>query len=164
MRKVVSLIGLLMLFGSFAIAQEAKTYENTKWGFSVLMPYSIQENPGPNGLGITIASANTQDTIAYMASVFPLAEEVLRTKTQDKILEDAVAGAVANVQGMLLSKRDISLSSYPGKQFVVLGEKFVVNCCIYVAKGRLYLAMVITVSGATLPLSIDAFHASFQIK
>src|SRR4051812_41880845 len=110
MRKPNRLWLPLLLLPALAFADESirgkaegpKPYSNATWGFSAVFPYAIKESAGENG-GVTLSSANAEDTIAYMISVFPLADEVLKRKSQDTILEDAVQGAVTNVKGTLLS-------------------------------------------------------------
>ena len=156
---------LALVLAAPALAEESvKTYSNVQWGFSASFPYTIKESPGENG-GITISAANPEDTIAYMLSVFPIADEVLRLKKQDKILEDAVKGAVDNVNGTLLSKSDIKIDGFPGKQFDIKSDQFVAKCRIYLVGKRMYLPMVIATPTLTLPLplSSEAFHASFKL-
>ncbi len=141
---------------------EHKKYENTKWGFSAIFPYAIKESDGENG-GITVSSANAEDTIAYMLSVFPLADEVLKRKAKDKILEDAVQGAVDNVKGTLLSKTVISIDGFPGRQFDIKSDQFIAKCRIYLVGNRMYLPMVIANPALKLPIESNDFHANFKL-
>ena len=163
MRKPNRLWLPLLLLPLLAAADEAKPYKNATWGFSAVFPYSVKESPGENG-GITISSSNAEDTIAYMISVFPLADEVLKRKGQDKILEDAVQGAVTNVKGTLLSKTNIKIDGFPGRQFDVKSEQFVAKCRIYLVGNRMYLPMVIAGPGLPLPIEASAFHAQFKLE
>ena len=95
-----------------ACALPAGPYSNTRWGFASTFPYSINEKSDP-GDGITVSAANDADTIAYMLSVFPISGATLARKGPDRALEDAVRGAVDNVHGALLSKRDITFAGFP---------------------------------------------------
>jgi hypothetical protein len=139
-----------------------KKYENATWNVGAIFPYEVKESPGENG-GITISAANAEDTIAYMLSIFPLADEVLKRKSQDKILEDAVQGAVDNVKGTLLSKTNIKINGYPGRQFDIKSDAFVAKCRIYLVKNRMYLPMVIAQPTLKLPIEADAFHNAFRL-
>jgi hypothetical protein len=143
-------------------AGATKKYENKEWNFSAIFPYTIKESPGENG-GLTVSAANPEDTIAYMLSVFPLADEVLKRKSQDKILEDAVQGAVDNVKGTLLSKSVISIDGYPGRQFDIKSDQFIAKCRIYLVKNRMYLPMVIANPSLKLPIESNDFHANFKL-
>jgi hypothetical protein len=156
---------LALVLAAPALADEStsvKPYSNATWGFSAIFPYAIKEQPGENG-GITISSANAEDTIAYMLSVFPIADEVLKVKAKDKILEDAVKGAVDNVKGTLLLKTNIQISGFPGKQFDIKSDQFVAKCRIYLVGNRMYLPMVIAAPSLNLPITAEAFHAAFKL-
>ncbi len=139
-----------------------KRYENKTWNFSAVFPYTIKESPGENG-GLTVSAANPEDTIAYMLSVFPLSDEVLKRKAKDKILEDAVQGAVDNVKGTLLSKSVISIDGFPGRQFDIKSDQFIAKCRIYLVGNRMYLPMVIANPTLKLPIESNDFHANFKL-
>lgn len=159
-----AVVALALLVAAPVIAQAPgiKKYENATWGVSAMFPYTAKESPGEAG-GITISAANPEDTIAYMLSIFPIADEVLKRKPKNKILEDAVQGAVDNVKGTLLSKSDIEIDGFPGKQFDIKSDQFIAKCRIYLVKNRMYLPMVIAQPTLKLPLEADAFHAAFKL-
>jgi hypothetical protein len=145
-----------------ACALPAGPYSNTRWGFASRFPYSINEKSGP-GEGITVSAANDADTIAYMLSVFPISGATLARKGPDRALEDAVRGAVDNVHGTLLSKRDITLAGFPGKQFEIVAKGMLAECRLYLVGERMYLPMVIAAHDVSLPMTVDAFHAAFTL-
>ncbi len=161
----------LLAFAAFlavaapALAQEPKPYTNKEWNFSAVFPYAVKEQPGPEGgQGITVASANAEDTIAYMISVFTISDDVLAKKPQGKILADAVEGANDNVKGKLLRSVDIKLGPYPGKAFDIQSDAFIATCRIYLVGNRMYLPMVIAKPELKLPISAPAVHDAFKVS
>ena len=136
-------------------------YVSQKWGFSTAFPYAVNERV--RGDKLTLSAPNSNDTSSYMVSVFSVSDGVLARKTPDKVLSDAVAGAVSNAHGELISVGDIVLDKFPGKAFVVRGDQFIARCRIYLVGTRVYLLMVIGLPYSSFPMDPEAFLTAFKL-
>jgi hypothetical protein len=170
MTKTIAFICLL-LASTAAYADETKPYTNETWGFTAEFPKAYPIKEAPNSFdGLTVSASSSNDSIAYMISTFTITNQALAQRTSDRILEDAVAGALSNVKGTLTYKSVISLHGYPGRAFNVKTDSFIAICRIYLIGNRVYLPMVIYVPNANdaalsvLPMTVEAFHQAFDVR
>ena len=91
--------------------------------------------------------------------------EFTEVSQPDDVLDSAVAGAVANAQGELLSQLVVDSDGVPGRhvRISVAGGAGVVEALIFYRDGHLYTAQASTKAGQSLSESIGRFLDSFAL-
>lgn len=78
----------------------------------------------------------------------------------------AIEGAVKNVNGKLLSEKDIKLGNVPGKEIKIdyANGVAVITVRLYLDNTRMYAMQTIALAGKENNLNAAKFHNSFEIK
>jgi hypothetical protein len=143
--------------------------------FAVLLPgtpvQNTQQTDSPAGpLDYFTYSLQTQAAAYFIAYVdFP--EVPNDDRGVKKILDGGRDGALATINGKLISETDISLKNIPGRALTVEGATELLKARIYLAGLRLYLVMIVAnknqlVSPATSSVydaSVERYLGSFKL-
>ncbi|RNC86290.1 MAG: hypothetical protein ED556_08325 [Winogradskyella sp.] len=120
----------------------------------------------------TAYPAAGDDNILYMSSFSEYPEsffpEGLKTQEQiDTVLEGAVNGAVTNVNGTLLSKKDIVFNGYPGRHFKIevdqAGSTYILTMWNILVDYRMYIVQTIALKGSEENDNFKKFLDSFEL-
>ncbi len=161
-------LGLLLIAGC---GKQAKweTFSSPIGGFSVLAPETPKEMKktvntavGPVDAYFFIAR---QRTAAYTAGYSDYPSSMVRNSNPDEILDNSRDGAVANIQGKLLSELIITLGRYPGREIKVETPdgKSTMRARIYLVNNRLYQLIVATTRENALSPDVTRFLDSFKL-
>jgi hypothetical protein len=146
-------------------------FSDRQGGFTVLMPGTPaskkQTHNSPLG-AIDIYSFTTsldEGNVTYLVtySDFPSAVVDL---PPELLLDSIRSGFAADRKIKLLNQQDISLGSYPGKEFKLeVSEKVAITHRAYLVKQRLYqvVAQTPVEKGSTLSADIEKFLSSFKL-
>src|SRR5882672_10519914 len=81
------------------------------------------------------------------------------------ILDGARDGAVANTQGKLLSEQIVEVSGHPGRELKIeaAGGKATIRARLFLAKNRLYQALVVTPADQSYAPGVNRFLESVKL-
>ena len=112
------------------------------------------------------ASAAKDDNLIYLACYidYPDSYKSFSADEMDVVLNSAVDGAVKNVQGKLLSKKNISKNGAPGKDFMIDFQdgSDIIHSQAYLVKNRMYLVETIYATANKGNKSDERFMNSFN--
>ena len=105
----------------------------------------------------------------YLASYSDYPDEIIELSDPNEILNGAQSGAVGNVNGQLVSSKDIDIASYPGKEIVFNIPKSkrippggIGKAQIYLVDNRLYQILSIE-GGSKVSAAANQFLDSFEL-
>ena len=112
-----------------------------------------------------------EEAAAYFIAYVDFPEVPNDDRGVKKILDGGRDGALATINGKLISETDISLKNIPGRALTVEGATELLKARIYLAGLRLYLVMIVAnknqlVSPATSSVyeaSVERYLGSFKL-
>lgn len=161
---------LLFCFScQFALADEWVETKSDKGKFTIQLPGKtshVVKDVGSIKLHIFFVSADMGNT-AYMVMYSNISETVLKNKTTDQILDDAVKGAVRSFKGKLSSEKSIVYAGSPGRDFVAAtktkGTTTTIKWRILLVKKRMYQIGCVGVGKKVPDEKVDKIRASFKL-
>lgn len=150
---------------------------NPTGAFSVNMPgqpqhktQDIYSNVGTLRLNIYSyqPSDSKKDNLVYMIMYSDYPKGSVTSDNQESLsvfFRNAVDGAVRNVNGALLSEKDIEIQGYPGKEIQIgyQGGVIIINMRQYLVKNRTYILQVMTPKEKQGNESATKFFESFKL-
>lgn len=111
---------------------------------------------------------STAGNNTYMAGYSDFPEALIKQVSVDKLLDGARDGAVANVNGKLISDTKIERDGNTGKEIVLEakapnGQEATAKAHYFLINNRLYQAMAIVPKGQTGGAEVDDYLKSFKI-
>ena len=170
MIKRSAFLFLLVLLVIGCSANQWKEYSSDEGKFKVDFP----GNPSLKTQKVNTAVGEIQVNmvllevrgVAYMASFNDYPSEFIKNSNEKDLLDGARDGAVANVQGKLLSEQIIELNNAPGREIRVESAdgKNTIVARIYLAGSRLYQVLVVTPKANGFDKNIKKFLDSFKFR
>ena len=115
--------------------------------FTVLLPGTpvkqLQQAGSPTGPVDYFAYTLQTEAHSYYVAFIDFPEVPNDARGIRKILDGARDGAIATINGTLVSEQDLSLKGMPGRAMTVEGPSQVLKARIYLAELRLYLLMIV---------------------
>jgi hypothetical protein len=151
--------------------EPARLFKSEEGGFSIVAPYALQEtsqsvNTEAGTIEVHMFIAE-QGQEAWLVGYSDYPEEIVQASDPEAILAGARDGAVANVNGQLVSDTEISLDGYPGREFSASvtqnGQDFVLRQRVFLVGNRLYQMVVIVPKGTESSTEVEDFLHSFQL-
>lgn len=146
-----------------------REFSSEEGAFSVLMPKNpsveVQTVDTPLGpIDIRLFSAELSD-IAFVVGYSDYPSAFVAQSNPVVVLNGARDGAVANVQGKLLSENVIFLDGYPGRELRIEGPDAELTAVsrIFLVNNRLYQAMVVVPVDQSSTNEISTFLESFAL-
>jgi hypothetical protein len=101
---------------------------------------------------------------AFLLTFSDYPDALLKKKTSSQILDDVVSGSVGD--GELVNKSEISMGTYPGREYTCKKSGLELKGTIYLVNGRLYQMIVAYPPNQTASLAKDrdAFLKSFKLQ
>jgi len=142
-----------------------KEFRSSEGAFSILLPGTPTEQistAGPIDFHFFVLE---QKDITYMVGYSDYPDTLVQERTPDVMLDGTRDGAVANVQGELLSELIISLNEYPGRELKIEshGGKVTTKTRIFMVGHRLYQVMVATRKEKAFSENVKRFLDSFKL-
>ena len=146
-----------------------KEFNSAEGAFSILMPKNpsletqmVNTPIGP--IEIQFFSAELADT-AYVVGYSDYPAAFVAQSNPVIMLDGARDGAVANVQGKLVSETVIFIGGYPGRELRIetLDGKFAAMSRIFLVNNRLYQVMVVMPADRTITDEIRTYLDSFAL-
>ena len=111
---------------------------------------------------------STDPNLVYMLSYTDYPTGTIHsdsTNTLESFFASSREGAIANVQGKLLSETIVNLSGYPGRELRINFKNglALIRCRNYLVKNRLYTIQIITLTENNFNNSINKFLESFKL-
>jgi hypothetical protein len=162
----------VLLAAAIALQAPGKPFVSQAGGFRATLPGTPKEQKqavdtaaGKIDINIFLHEDNDVAT-TVMYSDYP--EAMMKLADPDKVLEGGVDGAIKNTKGDLLSKRDISINGYPGKEFEAAmvapnGQKLIYRARIYLVNARLYQLIQAGPRDSLTPKQSQDFFKSFSL-
>ena len=100
---------------------------------------------------------------AFLVTFTDYPTKLTDSKTSEQILEDVVSGSVA--EGKLLRQIDLTIDSFPGKEYTARKEEFTLKGRVFLVKQRLYQLISVYPPNRADALSSDVeeFLRSFRL-
>lgn len=165
------------LFSEFATGQEKWFSYSTEY-FSIDFPKKpdtsfqvVKSEIGDLRMDVCMYEPVKDSDANYVYSVLTTTypDSVINSDKKD-LLEDffrnAVDGAVKNVQGKLLTEKEISLEGYPGRECRIDFQQglAVIKMRAFLVKNRMYIVQTITDPAKEMNPAAEQFHHSFRVK
>jgi hypothetical protein len=142
-----------------------KTYTYSPEGFSALFPSApdvSKRNIETDAGTVELRSYTSADgDVALMIGVCDYGSQAAG-KDPNALLQGAKNGALANANALLVSEKQIALSTYPGLQFDAESDQVRFTARIYIVGSTLYQAMVVTPLSSSYADTVH-FLDSFQL-
>jgi hypothetical protein len=170
MHSSSGLLLLVLSLPSGAAQSEWKQFTPKDGSFVVLFPGSpmeykktIKGSDGPVDVllfEVLVPPGDGKFLVGY--SEFP--EASIKPGTEDKRLDNARDGAVANSKGTLLRQKILLLDSYPGRELdIKIDAKTMVKVRLYAVKNRLYQLVVFGNDELIHSKEAEKFLTSFKL-
>jgi hypothetical protein len=176
MKALISLLFLTLMVTGLRKADE--WYLLQTHSFKILFPkkptasnQEIDSQIGKLTLHLNVyevPETESDDNHAYMTSETSYPDSSIdsdNTKLLGNIFANAIAGAVKNVSGKLLSEKVIALGKYPGREVRIDFQNglAVIKMRMYLVKHTTFMIETITDTEKQNNKSIDKFMDSFQL-
>ena len=181
MRKIITTVGglfVLMLTMSFAVTGEWFLFEDKGW--QIKFPVK----PNPQTKTITSAVGDLKmDILMYDASKVDAGDSnfvymVITTDYPDSVFnsdrpanlptffKNCIDGAVKNVNGKLLSEKEIAMDGFPGREITVdfRNGLAIIKARCYLVRSKLCMIQTITKSANYPNAAMDRFMGSFILR
>ncbi len=170
--KIGIIISFILLLSIISCVPQSnwEVYESSEGAFSVL----VMGMPDLDNTEIDIIFGSVtlymfiwdKTDIVYMIAYADYPEEVVSYSNPEDMLNAAKEGALENVQGEIISERNIELKGYPGKEIVISAkvEKAIATVHLYMVKNRLYQVLVITTEDDPQEDNALKFLNSFDVQ
>lgn len=179
MKKFFTLAALLTLSILSTSFKDSEWFNLKADGYEIAFPAQpkAQTNKVPSEIGELTMSMNIydasntrskDDNLVYLTNSTDYPAEAVSSDLTEKlpgIFRGAIDGAVRNVEGKLLSEKEISLNGFPGREFTVdfqSGMAIITARC-YLVKNRMYIVQVITETKKAPNAAMKRFFESFKI-
>ncbi len=171
-KPIVALMLVALLLFAGCEATPWKEFESKEGGFSVMMPGPPAEKRQTfnTQLGSVDARFFTVEaergSSVYMVVYGDYPEALMATEDKGLLLDAARDGAVGNIQGTLLSEREISIGGHPGRELQVQSSdgKLSLQIRIYLVGSRQYQVVMVSPKSSTPAADRDRFFDSFKLK
>ncbi|MCC7029456.1 MAG: hypothetical protein IT257_04055 [Chitinophagaceae bacterium] len=172
-----TLLFVLLLGSSFNEPASWLTFETGEASIQFPGKVNTESNVVDSEVGkltmkITMYDASSEDTAENLvyglfSTIYP--DSVIssnKKETVPKFFRGAIDGAVKNVNGKLLSEKEITIGKYPGREIKVdFNEgQAVISMRCYLVKNVMYILQVITLTPKAGNASIAKFFDSFALK
>lgn len=170
--KIKIIINIILLLSIASCVPQAnwETYESSEGAFSVL----VQGMPELDNTEIDIIFGSVtlymyiwdKTDIVYMIAFADYPDEVVSYSNPEDMLDAAKEGALENVQGEIISEKNIELKGYPGKEIVISAkvEEAIATVHLYMVRNRLYQVLVITTENDPQRDNVSKFLDSFDVQ
>jgi hypothetical protein len=146
-------------------------FSSKEGGFSILMPGEpeqerLKQSTLTGDVDYVVFMVERGDS-GYMVSFGDMSPQTIAQADTNMALEGAVQGAVNSTNSTLVSKQDITLDGYPGKEFeaqaMISGIEVIFKARIYLVQNRLYQILVVGPKDSLSVADIDKFLYSFKL-
>jgi hypothetical protein len=179
MRAVLLLVVLAISAVSVGFRSPADWLQFRADGYSALFPVkptantkTIPSELGELQLNINMYDASKSgkkdDNLIYMSMSTEYPQSAVHSDMKEKLptlFRGAIDGSVKNVNGKLLSEKEIGLDGYPGREIKVDFKDglAIINARYYLVKNRMYAIQTITLTERFPNESQERFMSSFQL-
>jgi len=116
-----------------------------------------------------VPETEKDDNYAYLFDETSYPDSLINSNKKDILdvfFKNAIAGAVKNVNGRLLSETNIEINNYPGREVRIdfRDGQAVIKTRIYLVKNIVYMTEVISDTKNQSNSSADKFLNSFELK
>ena len=148
-------------------------YTSQSGRYSILMPGKPKEQTqslDSTARTLNMYTATFEDRAgAYLVAYVDYPADMIRSGSEDYVLDGAVQGGVANVNGKLARQQEISLGEFPGREVELdsptrgAQPALHIKARYFLAGNRLYQVLVIVQQDQGLPDSAQKFFDSFRL-
>lgn len=170
MRRILALLFASLLHVLPAAAQTAVPYTSEAMGYSVTFPAkpNVKDETVDLGDGQS-AKMNTVQILAANAifdvTVAEYPKGTVQSIGEDKVLDNARDGAVANAPGPLISEAKIDFAGRPARELTIdMSMNHVSRNRIFVIGDRLFNVGAVAAKDKTKSEAIEVFFSSFKLS
>jgi len=149
-----------------------------EYGYKIEFPVEPEERPkvvnseiGELKLNVFLYDASLRgndDNLVYMVNYIEYPEDEIHsdnTEILTDLFRNSVEGAVINVNGELLSEKEIQLGQYPGRELRIdyKNGMAIIRMRMYLVENKMYMIQTITETNKEANNSITRFMDSFEL-
>lgn len=150
----------------------AREFTSAGGGFSIRAPMALEETvqlieteAGPIELHMYLAESGPE---AWVVGYSDYPQEIVAATDPATMLDGAVEGAAANVQGELVSVAPLSYAEHPGRDLTIRapaanGQVSIIRGHMFLVGNRLYQVMAVVPPGQENSRKVTDFLQSFQL-
>lgn len=176
--KIFSASLVLIAFMGFVKPEKWFLLKSEHFGYSVEFPKKPEENTqvvnsaiGELKMNMFMYDASeggNDDNVLYLVNCTEYPDTLVhsdKTEQLEAFFEGAINGAVSNVQGKLLSKKEIQLGQYPGREMSIdYGNgQAIIRMRMYLVKNVMYMLQTIAETEKDNNASAVRFMDSFEL-
>ena len=145
-----------------------KEFASKEGGFKVVMPGTPKQEEFDTesdfGKGVLHMNRAQADKTIYAANYCDFPTEIKMAPIK-KVYDSSRDGAVANLEGKLVSEKEIKLGKHPGReiQIEVAGGKQLFRARVFLVEQRLFQVVVMGTKKAATSRDADRFLDSFKL-
>lgn len=177
-KHVLIIIAAIVTLSSFTnfISADWFLLKKSEQNYQVQFPKKPIQNkqkvPSPIGdliMDIYMYEATEgDDNLVYMVNYTKYPANSVNSNNTEKLegfFEGAINGAVSNVQGKLLSKKDVKLGKYPGKEITIDFQNglAVIRSRMYLVEDQMYMVQTIAETAKNGNSAATRFMNSFKL-
>jgi hypothetical protein len=177
MKNLASIFVFIILCSAFVIPQHAWYSYSTK-DFSIDFPkkpdtssQTVKSEIGDLLMEICMyePAKDSDQNFAYGIISTSYPDSLIHSDKKEKLngfFRNAVDGGVANVEGKLLTEKEISMDGYPGREFRIDFQHglAVIKMRAFLVKNKMFVVQTITDPAKELNIPAERFHHSFHLK
>ncbi len=146
-------------------------FKSEEGGFSILMPGTPTEETQTQetelgGIDVHMFTYE-EDDVAYMIGYNVLPAAILEASPADPMLDGACDGQVSSVNGTEVSRQEITLGAYPGRDLEIRVDNTdgitTLHSRIFLVEDKLYQVMVVGRDGQSAAADTTKFLDSFKL-
>ncbi len=139
---------------------EWKRYRYDAEKFSVEFPAKPEAKANDSNTGTRYFTSLENDNFAYFVEKAELPADL--KKTADEVFEGYVNGAAGGTNSKIKSQKPITLSGYPGREFVLESDTLIMQFRLYLLDKTLYQVLVVATKSMAARAETDRFLNSFE--
>jgi hypothetical protein len=145
-----------------------REFSQPDFGFVVRLPsepfkQTIKINPNDSRLDLHLWMAKGEGVLIYQAA-FQQLLAAPNDQTKIKVLLDSFRDGIASgVGAKVTTEKQITLDSFPGREFKMQAEALRATTRIYLAGSRVYMLTVLNAVGEVGPKVTEEYFASFKV-
>ena len=176
--QLLSIILFIVLLTGFTFIDDWFLYKNEELGYKIEFPKEptaapqiIDSEIGPLKMNLVMYDASQlggDDNLVYLANATEYPDSTINSNNTEMLegyFRKSIDGAVANVNGKLLTEEVKNLGNYPGREITVdyANGMAIIRMRMYLVENVAYMTQTITEAAKDGNASISRFMDSFEL-
>ena len=167
-----------VLSSGFIITSDWFLIKNNDQGYQIEFPkepsvsvQTVNTKAGPVDMHINMLDLSKKDedsNMIYLSSFAQYPDSLVHSDRKEQLsgfFKETLDGLVSSIDGKIISKKDVKIDSYPGKEVKINFQDgmAVIRIRVYLVQNKVYMLQVITKTEKDSNESISKFMNSFSL-